>query len=109
MSDVGSPENIMRLAGEVHQQHLLVVLCGVYAYFAATGTTLLEPAQREYTTLSSDEMKTLNTRLKSNLRAGWYMGHTRRWSLSAGKCSEVLREVASVLGWKTAEGQANAA
>jgi hypothetical protein len=65
-----------------------------------TGNALNHPSKREYTVLTADELNALNTRLHANLRTGWYMGHTRRWSLKPYECSQALQAVASVVGWE---------
>lgn len=99
-SDVCSPENLARLAAEIHTQHSVALVCGISAYLVVTGNALNDPSKREYTVLTANELSAVNTRLKSNLRVGWYMGHTRRWSLKPHVCSQVLQAVASVVGWE---------
>lgn len=103
-SDVCSPENLARIAAEIHTQHSVALVCGTSAYLVVTGNALNDPSKREYTVLTSDELNALNTRLKSNLRAGWYMGHTRRWSFKPHQCSPALQAVASVVGWERCLG-----
>jgi hypothetical protein len=102
-SDVCSPENLARISREIKSQHSVALICGISAYFAAIGQKLDKPSKRDCTPLSTCEINTFNARLKSNLRAGWYMGHTRRWTLNRRRCSQVLREVASVVEWDTTE------
>jgi hypothetical protein len=99
-SDVCSPQNLARIAAEIHPQHSVALVCGISAYLVVTGNALNHPSKREYTVLTADELNALNTRLNANLRRGWYMGHTRRWSLKPYECSQALQAVASVVGWE---------
>ena len=96
--DVCSQKNLSRLSEEIHPQHSVVLLCGVSAYLAGTGKVLVAPSKREHTALYACELGALNNRLKACFRYGWYMGHTRRWSLKTQACNRALREVASTVG-----------
>lgn len=98
--DVCGIENIERIKGEILASHSVLVICGRYAYIACTGEELCHPSKREYTELTSEELKTTNTRLNSNFKKGWYMGHTRRWSLNKHRSSPPLRELARTLDWQ---------
>lgn len=98
-NDVISPQNIARLKNEVMECHKVIFICGEFAWLACHGTQIISPATRERSLLSEDELQTINRRLSSNFSAGWYMGHTRRWSLDVAGTSRVLKEVARKVGW----------
>jgi hypothetical protein len=97
--DVCGIGNIERIKREILASHSMLLICGCYAYIACTGEELCNPAKREYTELTQDEIKNTNTRLNSNFKKGWYMGHTRRWSINRHKSSLLLRELARTLNW----------
>ena len=97
--DVLSVSNLKRMRGEIHERHSALLVCGVFAYLACLGKQISEPSTRERTVLTSDELTQINERLGSNFTCGWYMGHTRRWSLNVEKTSAVLRQVAETDHW----------
>lgn len=103
--DVISIENIERIRSELRSTHRAILICGACAYIACIGKSLLYPASRECSELSSAEIQELNERLRSNFEKGWYMGHTRRWSTQRQKVSLALRQLAEFLGWSL--GSAN--
>lgn len=97
--DVVAPRNIARITSELLSTHRAVLICGAYAYIACIGKSLSHPSTREATELTLTEIKQLNDRLQSNFEKGWYMGHTRRWSIQREKTSNVLRQLADFLHW----------
>jgi len=97
--DVCAQENIERIRREILPTHLVLLICGNYAYNACTGEELSHPAQREFTKLTEEEIGITNTRLNSNFKKGWYMGHTRRWSMNRKKTNCSLRTLAVFLNW----------
>lgn len=97
--DVLSPSNLNRLKGEIPKRHTVLLVCGEFAYLACSGKQIVEPSTRERTALTADELKCINERLGSSFMCGWYMGHTRRWSLNVEKTSAVLKQVAGVVHW----------
>lgn len=98
IQDVLSAENIDRIRLEV-ANHRVILICGEYAWHACIGHKLDKPATRERTQLTEGEITKINCRLNSNFEYGWYMGHTRRWSLKSKDTSSALKLVASVAGW----------
>lgn len=98
-ADVLSVENTRRIAREVIPSHKILLVCGEFAYLACFGATLSNPSSRELTSLSDSELASLNGRLDSTFTDGWYMGHTRRWSLHSRLTTRVLRSVAVKAGW----------
>ena len=99
VADVLSSQNIDRLASEVPEQHKVILVCGAFAWLSCLGYPLSSPAMREHSRLSKDELQIINKRFKSDFSSGWYMGHTRRWSLDTEKTSRVLKEIAQNAGW----------
>lgn len=97
--DVLSEENLLRIRREVRPNHGVLLVCGTYAYLACTGTTLLQSSKRELSLLDSVELQRVNDRLQSRFQTGWYMGHTRRWSLHAQDTTSALRSVANDVAW----------
>ena len=102
--DVDAVENINRIRGELRSTHRAILICGIYAYLACVGKPLDHPSKRESTRLTTTEVLALNRRLNSNLERGWYMGHTRRWSMRGNHVAETLRQLAEFLGWPVEEG-----
>ena len=98
-ADVLADENIRRLASEVPREHRVILVCGVFAWLACTGTPLERPASREGTAITGEQLAVINKRLLARFRAGWYMGHTRRWALQKDRVAAVLRTVAKVAEW----------
>lgn len=98
--DVLSEENLLRIRGEVISTHQVLLVCGFSAYLACTGKPLASASLRERSPLNADEVSTLNERLMSNFRKGWYMGHTRRWNFQQAATTETLRSVANEVGWE---------
>lgn len=98
-ADVVSDENKRRIASEIHTNHEILLICGEFAYLACTGAVLANPSSRELTQLTDSELTLVNTRLGSTFKEGWYMGHTRRWSLHSTRTTSVLRSVAVRAGW----------
>lgn len=101
--DVCQKENIERIKKEIAPSHSILLVCGCYAYLACTGDELSDAAKREYTELTVEEIENTNTRLNSQFKKGWYMGHTRRWSMNKQKSSNSLRELAKFLGWSLSD------
>jgi len=99
-TDVKAAGNVARLKSEVVPTHRAVLVCGRSAYLACVGAVLPHPATRELTELTTEELEAVNKRLGANFLKGWYMGHTRRWSLHGPKTPRTLKEVASLVGWK---------
>jgi len=97
--DVCGKANIERIKKEITPSHSVLLVCGGYAYLACTGGDLSYPADREFKELTEEEIEIANTRLNSHFKKGWYMGHTRRWSLNKQKSSNSLRELAKYLDW----------
>lgn len=97
--DVLSHANLARLQSEVIASHRVILVCGLSAYLACTGEPLGDSSSRERTLLDSKELAILNTRLRCNFESGWYMGHTRRWSLQRAATAETLRSVGRSVGW----------
>lgn len=97
--DVISTDNIKRIKDELCVSHRSILICGYYAYLACIGNTICNPSTRECTALTEIELKTLNDRLNSEFKAGWYMGHTRRWLMRKNETASALRRVANFLGW----------
>ena len=97
--DVSGSENIERIRGEIRTTQSVILICGAYAYLACTGEELHRPAEREHTELTKDELENINTRLKASIKKGWYLGHTRRWSIKRQKSSHSLRDLAKNVGW----------
>ena len=101
--DVCQKENIERIKKEITPSHSILLVCGCNAYLACTGDDLSDAEKREYTELTVEEIKNTNTRLNSQFKKGWYMGHTRRWSMNKQKSSDSLRELAKFLGWSLSD------
>lgn len=99
IQDVLSALNIDRIRLEVRPNHRVLLICGAYAWHLCAGHKLDKPANRERTSLTNEEITGMNRRLNSNFEYGWYMGHTRRWSLKPEDTSRVLKSVATVAGW----------
>ncbi|HIJ96578.1 MAG TPA: hypothetical protein HPP94_12730 [Desulfuromonadales bacterium] len=97
--DVLSDINITRIRGEITSNHKVILICGEYAWLACFGAILVNPASHEGRQLSSEEMDIINHRLASSFTSGWYMGHTRRWSLDTAKISATLKQIAIDAGW----------
>lgn len=97
--DVLSEANIKRLKDEILSSHQVILVCGEYAWLACHGSELPQPSTREGTALSRSELKHINSRLSSAFSAGWYMGHTRRWSFDVEKISKTLKSVENVANW----------
>lgn len=97
--DVASTSNINRIIGEILPTHRVILVCGAMAYYACLGKNLHSPATREGSALSVEELQMLNARLHSNFEYGWYMGHTRRWTLKAGQTQPALKLIAKHVGW----------
>jgi len=97
--DVLSDSNLYRLRNEIPEKHRVLLICGVFAWLACNGTTLSEPAKREGTPLSSEELQVVNDRLRSSFTNGWYMGHTQRWTLNSSRTSTVLTDVSQAAHW----------
>lgn len=98
-TDVLSESNVIRLKNEIGRRLKIILVCGEYAWMACHATNLPEPSKREGSSLSSEELACMNQRLSSSFVAGWYMGHTRRWSLNTARTSAILKNVARVAGW----------
>lgn len=98
-ADVLSADNLNRLKGEIAPTHRAILVCGLSAYLACVGTELAAPASRELTQLTAVELSSLNERLGARFTRGWYMGHTRRWSLHGTETADTLAMVASFVGW----------
>lgn len=100
--DVVSEENLERIRQEINPNHYVLLLCGEFAYQACYGSGLaaLHTATREGTPLTVEEISKINDRLGSCFAYGWYMGHTRRWSLNSPRTSSSLLAVAEQAGWK---------
>jgi hypothetical protein len=101
--DVLSDENLLRIRSEVSPNHSVLLICGRYAYLGCIGTHLLHPSSRERTQLTVAELRVVNDRLQSHFKAGWYMGHTRRWSLNVQETTATLRLVARSVAWALEE------
>jgi len=97
--DVCGQANIERIKMEIEPSHSVLLICGRYAYLVCTGDDLAHPAEREFEELTKQEIDVANRRLNSHFKKGWYMGHTRRWSLNRQKSSSSLRELAKYLDW----------
>jgi hypothetical protein len=98
-SDVLSIKNIERIRDEICPNHEVILICGQYAYLACTGNELTHPSKRESSELTQIEIQRTNSRLKSNFKKGWYMGHTRRWSMNQRNISCALNCLAKYLNW----------
>lgn len=98
-ADVLSSENIERIKCELQSTSKAILICGTFAYMACTGIKLSSPSTREGTELSHDEISTINHRLSAKFEKGWYMGHTRRWSISKVKTLTALKELAHFSKW----------
>jgi hypothetical protein len=97
--DVLSPGNLARIRNEVSPSHRVILICGRSAYLACIGEHLPHPASRERTELTPAELRVLNGRLSSQFEWGWYMGHTRRWSIQRSETARTLRLIATFVGW----------
>lgn len=97
--DVCRRENIERIKKEITLTHSVLLVCGGYAYLACTGNEISNSKDREFKELTEKEIKFTNTKLNSHFKKGWYMGHTRRWSLNKQKSSNSLRALAQYLNW----------
>lgn len=100
IADVLSVENTCRIADEIHASHKILLVCGEFAYLACTGAELSTSSSRELTQLSDSELVSINTRLGSAFKEGWYMGHTRRWPLHSQRTTNVLKSVAAQASWE---------
>lgn len=98
-ADVTSDENLDRLRSEIAPTHRAILVCGRSAYLACVGAVLKSQSDREMTELTNRELELLNTRLHANFEKGWFMGHTRRWSLHRQEAAATLRDVAAHVGW----------
>lgn len=98
-NDVLSDNNIERIRGEILPSHSAILICGGIAYMACTGEELFRPSLREYSELTQNEIQITNARFNANFSKGWYMGHTRRWSMNQQKAAYALRELAKFLNW----------
>jgi hypothetical protein len=98
-SDVLSEKNIERIRSEVSQNHTAILICGGFAHITCTGEELSNPSQREFSELTQNEIQITNTRFNSNLQKGWYMGHTRRWSMNQQKAICTLKKLAKFMNW----------
>lgn len=101
--DVCAKANIERIRKEILPTHTVLLICGGYAYIACTGKELSHPAQREFTELTTEELIATNSRFDSNFENGWYMGHTRRWSMNRSQAICCLRQLALCLKWPLSE------
>ena len=98
-NDVLNELNIIRIRNEISANHTIILLCGKFSYLACTGTEITNPEQRECEQLSPEEIAIINNRLNSNIQSGWYMGHTRRWSLHQDRITRTLRSIAGAANW----------
>lgn len=100
--DVLSEENLNRIKTEIHPNHRVLLLCGEVAYQACYGSGLATPhiATREGTPLTEEDIYKINGRLGSCFAHGWYLGHTRRWSLNPPRTSSSLQAVALQVDWQ---------
>ncbi len=98
-ADIATTENLSRIRGEICATHRVILVCGRCAYFACLGKKLTLPSKREGTELSEDEIVCLNNRLGSHFEKGWYMGHTRRWSMKSERIFSALKLLAKYVGW----------
>jgi hypothetical protein len=97
-SDILSDNNIERIRGEICS-HSVILICGVCAYLACVGEELSQPSKCEGSELTQNKIQIINERLNSNFQKGWYMGHTRRWSMNIQKTTTALRALAKFLSW----------
>ena len=95
--------NIRRLKNEIAPTHTVLLICGRYAYIACTGNELHQPENREFTELTEVEIESVNSRLNAKFKIGWYMGHTRRWSLNQHSATSILRKISEYLNWAITE------
>lgn len=102
IEDVCAKENTERIKKEILPSHSVLLICGVFAYVACTGKELCHPQEREFTELTEEEVKKTNIRLNAHFKKGWYMGHTRRWSLNKQQSLSSLRALARFLDWPLA-------
>lgn len=98
-SDVLSDININRIREEILPTHSAILICGRFAYIASIGEELHHPGQREFSKLTSNEIQIVNTRYNSQFKIGWYMGHTRRWSINQSEANNVLQCLARFSKW----------
>ncbi len=101
--DVFANANIERIQMEIKHSHSVLLICGVYSYLACIGNDLTHITDRVFEELTEDEIEIANTRLNSHFKKGWYMGHTRRWSLNKQKSTNSLRALAKFLNWPLLE------
>ena len=97
--DVKSIENLTRIQTEILPSHRVVLICGASAYLACYGEPLMKPQAREGTELDEAELACINQRLLASFQAGWYLGHTRRWSTQQAAIRRALERVSVQAGW----------
>lgn len=95
-----SESNIERLAGEVSANHRVILICGECAWLACYGSHISNPAKLEGLPIKEQDLLQINSRISANFTEGWYMGHTRRWSLNSKKTSCALCMIAAALQWR---------
>ncbi|HNT26842.1 MAG TPA: uracil-DNA glycosylase family protein [bacterium] len=88
--------NIARLRKEILPNHRVILVCGAHAWLACFGESLSRPARKERRRFNKEELDKINKRFSSKFSDGWYMGHTRRWSLNADSTPRVLKKVARI-------------
>lgn len=99
-TDVLSQANIQRISNEIHKNHSVILICGEFAWLACYGASLQNPASHEGRLLTTVELNHINQRLNSSFQYGWYMGHTRRWSLNSITIKTALTQIRSIVpGW----------
>jgi hypothetical protein len=100
-SDVLSAENLQRLKREcaLSDFHVLL-LCGQYSYLAFLGRPIQNASKLERTQLPHMDLDAINKRLRSRFKCAFYMGHTRRWSLSQQATCRTMKEISGLVGWE---------
>lgn len=94
-----SPANLERLRQEANDAHQVILICGKAAYLACTGQEMQDASTHERQPVGDGVLHNINSRLNANFKAGWYMGHTRRWLMSPESSFKALRACAAVVGW----------
>lgn len=97
--DVLSLKNQKRLEEEISGERHILLIGGEMAYLACTGERLKDSSTFENKSLLCNVLDTVNERLKTSFKLGWYLGHTRRWSIHQGETTKTFECIAGVAGW----------
>jgi len=98
-SDVLADINLKRLQTEASNNFKVLLVCGKFSYLACTGEVIENPGIHEGKELNETILTQINVRIGASFEYGWYLGHTRRWSLNQNKITVILAKISSLLNW----------